>query len=107
MTAPRAVFAVGSGKGLLLRYGKFLVACALPCKIFDVLAADQGLAHISFSRSAAFSRRFDEPAANLLELLEGADFFAVTYLVLAACYPQMARLDDAGEIVSRLRAITP
>jgi len=54
-----------------------------------------------------FSRRFDEAAANLLASLDLAPTFPVTYRVLAACYAHMGRLDDAREIVSRLRAITP
>jgi TolB-like protein len=54
-----------------------------------------------------FGRRFDEAAANLLASLELAPNFPVTYRVLAACYAHMGRLDDAREIVSRLRAITP
>jgi pentatricopeptide repeat protein len=31
----------------------------------------------------------------------------VTYRVLAACYAHMGRLEEAREIVRRLRAITP
>jgi TolB-like protein len=54
-----------------------------------------------------FSRRFDEAAANLLASLDLAPTFPVTYRVLAACYAHMGRLDDAREIVRRLRAITP
>jgi pentatricopeptide repeat protein len=54
-----------------------------------------------------FSRRFDEAAANLLASLELAPSFPVTYRVLAACYAHMGRLDEAREIVRRLRAITP
>jgi adenylate cyclase len=54
-----------------------------------------------------FSRRFDEAAAKLLASLELAPSFPVTYRVLAACYAHLGRLDDAREIVSRLRAITP
>jgi TolB-like protein len=54
-----------------------------------------------------FSRRFDDAAAKLLESLERAPSFTVTYRVLAACYAHMGRLDEAREIVSRLRAITP
>ena len=54
-----------------------------------------------------FSRRFDEAAANLLASLELAPSFPVTYRVLAACYTHMGRLDEAREIVRRLRAITP
>jgi adenylate cyclase len=54
-----------------------------------------------------FSRQFDDAAAKLLESLERAPSFTVTYRVLAACYAHMGRLDEAREIVSRLRAITP
>jgi adenylate cyclase len=54
-----------------------------------------------------FSRRFDDAAANLLASLELAPSFPVTYRVLAACYAHMGRLDEAREIVRRLRAITP
>jgi TolB-like protein len=54
-----------------------------------------------------FSRRFDEAVANLLASLELAPSFPVTYRVLASCYAHMGRLDNAREIVRRLRAITP
>jgi pentatricopeptide repeat protein len=54
-----------------------------------------------------FSRRFDEAAANLLASLDLAPTFPVTYRVLASCYAHMGRLDDAREIVRRLRTITP
>ena len=54
-----------------------------------------------------FSRRFEEAAANLLASLDLAPTFPVTYRVLAACYAHVGRLDEAREIVRRLRAITP
>ena len=54
-----------------------------------------------------FSRRFDEAAASLLESLVLAPSFPVTYRVLASCYAHIGRLDEAREIVRRLRAITP
>jgi pentatricopeptide repeat protein len=54
-----------------------------------------------------FSRRFDEAAANLLASLDLAPNFPVTYRVLASCYAHKGRLDEAREIVRRLRAITP
>jgi pentatricopeptide repeat protein len=54
-----------------------------------------------------FSRRFEEAAANLLASLDLAPTFPVTYRVLASCYAHLGRLDDAREIVRRLRAITP
>ena len=46
-------------------------------------------------------------AANLLASLDLAPTFPVTYRVLASCYAHMGRLDEAHEIVRRLRAITP
>ena len=61
----------------------------------------------AFGEAYFFSQRFDEAAANLLESLERAPSFPVTYRVLAACYAHMGRLDEAREIVRRLRAITP
>ena len=54
-----------------------------------------------------FSRRFDEAAANLLASLDLAPTFPVTYRVLASCYTHMGRLDDARDVIRRLRAITP
>jgi TolB-like protein len=54
-----------------------------------------------------FTRRFDEATAKLLESLERAPGFTLTYRVLAACYAHMGRLNEAREIVRRLRAITP
>ncbi|MBV9018606.1 MAG: winged helix-turn-helix domain-containing protein, partial [Alphaproteobacteria bacterium] len=54
-----------------------------------------------------FSRRFQEAAANLLASLDLAPTFPVTYRVLASCYAHMGRLDDAREVIRRLRAITP
>ena len=56
--------------------------------------------------------------APVLRKLESRDFgrwastseqlraFALTYRLLASCYAHMGRLDDAREIVTRLRAIT-
>jgi pentatricopeptide repeat protein len=61
----------------------------------------------SIGEAHFFSRRFDEAAANILESLERAPSFPVTYRVLATCYAHMGRLDEAREIVRRLRAITP
>jgi adenylate cyclase len=54
-----------------------------------------------------FMRRFDQAAAKLLASLEQIPTFAVTYRLLASCYAHMGRLDEAREIVSRLREITP
>jgi pentatricopeptide repeat protein len=42
-----------------------------------------------------------------VESLDLAPGFPVTYRVLASCYAHMGRLDEAREIVRRLRGITP
>jgi TolB-like protein/class 3 adenylate cyclase len=54
-----------------------------------------------------FNKQFDDAAAVLHASLEQAPGFAVPYRFLASCYAHMGRLDEAREIVSRLRAITP
>src|SRR5215471_235112 len=53
-----------------------------------------------------FMRRFEEAAAKLVASLEQMPTFAVTYRFLASCYAHMGRLEEAREIVTRLRAIT-
>jgi tetratricopeptide (TPR) repeat protein len=52
-------------------------------------------------------RRFDDAAARLVESLEEIPTWPVTYRFLASCYAHMGRLDEAREIVERLRTITP
>jgi len=54
-----------------------------------------------------FSRRFGDAAASLVVSLEEIPSWVVTYRHLAACYAHMGRLDEAQEIVKRLRTITP
>jgi tetratricopeptide (TPR) repeat protein len=53
------------------------------------------------------SRRFDEAVPKLLLAIQENPSFAEPYRALAACYAHMGRLDDAREVVARLRAITP
>ena len=52
------------------------------------------------------SRRFDEAVPKLLLAIQEDPSFPLPYRSLAACYAHMGRLDEAREIVSRLRAIT-
>ena len=52
------------------------------------------------------SRRFDEAVPKLLLAIQEDPSAPPLYRVLAACYAHMGRLDDAREIVRRLRAIT-
>jgi tetratricopeptide (TPR) repeat protein len=53
------------------------------------------------------SRRFDEALPNLLFAIQEDPTFPEPYRHLAACYALLGRLDDAREIVERLRSITP
>jgi adenylate cyclase len=54
-----------------------------------------------------YARRFDEAVPSLLLAIQEDPSFPQPYRVLASCYVHMGRLDDAKEIVARLRAITP
>jgi TolB-like protein/class 3 adenylate cyclase len=58
-----------------------------------------GIAHF-------FSRRFDEAVPKLLLAIREDPSFQYPYRVLAACFAHMGRLDEAREIVARLRAVT-
>ena len=59
-----------------------------------------GMAHF-------LSRRFDEAVPKLLLATQEDPGYLETCRFLAACYAQMGRLDEAREIVARVRAITP
>ena len=52
------------------------------------------------------SRRFAEAVPKLLLAIQDDPSFPPPYRTLAACYAHMGRLDDAREVVTRLRAIT-
>ena len=58
-----------------------------------------GMAHL-------FARRFDDAVPKLLLAIQEDPSLPSSYRFLAACYAHMGRLDDAREIVTRLRAIT-
>jgi len=53
-----------------------------------------------------FDQRYDEAAAALLASLQEFPTYAPTYRFLASCYAHMGRLEEAREIVERLRAFT-
>jgi adenylate cyclase len=53
------------------------------------------------------SRHFDEALPKLLLALEETPNSPVPYRYLAACYAHMGRLEEARDVVKRLRAITP
>jgi adenylate cyclase len=54
-----------------------------------------------------FKRQFAEAASKLLLGIQDDPGLPGTYRFLAARYAHMGRLDEAHEIVARLRAITP
>jgi adenylate cyclase len=63
---------------------------------------------MSFVGAAHFYvRRFDEAVPKLRLAIQEDPSFPMPYRFLAACYAHMGRLDDAREIIERLRAITP
>jgi TolB-like protein len=53
------------------------------------------------------SRRYDKAVPNLLLGIQEDPSFPPPYQVLAACYAHMGRLEEARDVVRRLRAITP
>jgi adenylate cyclase len=62
------------------------------------------LAQIGFAHF--FARRFDEAVPKLLLAIQEAPSNPHPYRFLTACYAHMGRLDDAREVVERLRGIT-
>ena len=54
-----------------------------------------------------FAERFSEARTMLLRSLQQHSGWVPTYRFLAACCAHMDRLDEAREVVSRLRALTP
>jgi len=54
-----------------------------------------------------FKRQFDEAASKLLLSIQGHPGFPVSYRYLASCYAHMGRLDEARDLVAKLRTITP
>jgi adenylate cyclase len=53
-----------------------------------------------------FKRQFPEAAAKLRASFQDHPGYPQPYRFLAACYAHMGRLDEAGAIIARLRAIT-
>jgi TolB-like protein len=69
--------------------------------------ARTGAAHTLIGASHFISRHFDEALPKLLLALEETPNSPVPYRYLAACYAHMGRLEEARDVVKRLRAITP
>jgi TolB-like protein len=53
-----------------------------------------------------FSRRFEEALPKLLLATQDDPSFPTPYRYLAVCYAHMGRLDEAREVVARLRSVT-
>jgi adenylate cyclase len=53
------------------------------------------------------ARRFDAAVPKLLVMIQDSPSYPEAYRHLAACYPHLGRLDDARQVIARLRAITP
>ena len=53
-----------------------------------------------------FAKRFDAATAALLRSLQEHPNWAPTYRFLASCYAHTGRLDEAREVVKRLRGLT-
>ena len=66
-----------------------------------------GIFSVPLGTAYFLKRQFDDAASILLTSLQEAPSFAVAYRNLASCYANMGQLDDAREIVRRLRKITP
>jgi len=54
-----------------------------------------------------FAQRFEEAVPRLLLTIQELPNAPTSYRVLAACYAHMGRLDEAREMVVRLRTVTP
>jgi len=67
-----------------------------------------GSPFMMMGQSHFLSRRFDEALAALLLAIQGLPpDFPSPYRWLVACYTHMGRLDDAREVLQRLRKMTP
>jgi tetratricopeptide (TPR) repeat protein len=65
-----------------------------------------GTSLVGIGSSHFVSRRFDQAAPMLLRAIQEDPSHPLAYRYLAACYAHMERLDDARDIVLRLRAVT-
>jgi adenylate cyclase len=65
-----------------------------------------GMPLFSIGQAHFLARRFDDAVPKLLVGIQEDPSFPFPYRFLAACYAHMGRLDEAREIVERMRAIT-
>jgi adenylate cyclase len=69
---------------------------------------DRLVAPLTVVGSAYLMKRdFAAAIANLQASIQERPGFPMTYRVLASCYAHMGRLDEARDVVERLRALTP
>jgi adenylate cyclase len=66
-----------------------------------------GWSHADLGAAYFLSRRFGEAVPELRLVIQEDPSLPLAHRFLAACYAHMGRLDEAREIVARLRAITP
>jgi adenylate cyclase len=66
-----------------------------------------GVSLVMIGGAHFFAGRFAEAVPNLLLQIQEDPSLPHAYRLLAACYAHMGRIDDAREIIARLRAITP
>jgi TolB-like protein/class 3 adenylate cyclase len=66
-----------------------------------------GWAHYIIGATHFFSGRFEEAVQKFLLAMQEDPSDTSSYRILAACYAHMGRLDQAREVIARLRAITP
>jgi adenylate cyclase len=69
--------------------------------------ARTGWSHADLGAAYFVSRRFDEAVPELRLVIQEDPSLPLAHRFLAACYAHMGRLDEAREVVKRLRAITP
>ena len=69
--------------------------------------ARTGWSHADLGAAYFVSRRFDEAVPELLLVIHEDPSLPLGYRFLAACFAHMGRLEEAREIVTRLRTITP
>src|SRR5271154_376345 len=66
-----------------------------------------GVSLVMMGAAHFFAGRFAEAVPKLLLQIQEDPSFPHAYRLLAACYAHMGRLDDAREIIARLRGNTP
>ena len=66
-----------------------------------------GTVPLNIGAAHFFARRFDQAVPQLMLAMQDDPSYPQIYRYLAACCALMGRLDDAREVVTRLRAITP